>query len=132
VATFAAPHLVVASRSKDDSDPNFERLEENIERLESATDAKGRSIEINEVIQPRTRKVDGLPITPGYTNHYIANGGVVVPMYGIREDEVAIETLKNAYPGREVVGVRCEYIEIGGGAVHCITQQRPAGESMPP
>jgi agmatine deiminase len=132
VATFAAPHLVVASRSKDESDPNFDRLEENLARIESATDAKGRSIEIVEIVQPKAREVDGLPITPGYTNHYIANGGVIVPIYGIREDGVALETLKGAYPGREVVGVRCEYIEIGGGAVHCITQQRPAGDPMPP
>lgn len=132
VATFAGPHLVIASHTRDPSNPNFANLKENMDRLESATDAKGRSIEIIRMVQPRPRAVDGLPITPGYTNHYIANGGVVVPTYGIPEDEKAIEILRAAYPGREVVGVDCSYIEIGGGAVHCITQQRPSGEPLRP
>ena len=131
VAVFAGPHLVVVSHTKDESDPNFSSLEENISRLESATDAKGRSIEVVRIVHPRPRKVEGLPITPGYTNHYIANGGVIVPTYGISEDKIALEALKSVYPGREVVGVSCSYIEIGGGAVHCITQQQPSGETAP-
>jgi len=132
VATFAGPHLVVASLAKDRSDPNFANLEENLSRLESATDAKGRSIEIVRIVQPRPREVEGLPITPGYTNHYIANGGVVVPTYGIPEDDSALEILASVYPDHEVVAVRASYIEIGGGAVHCITQQRPVGDPARP
>jgi len=132
VACFAGPHLVLAAHTKDQSDPNFATLENNIARLEAATDAKGRSIEVIRVIQPRPREVEGISITPGYTNHYIANGGVVVPTYGIPEDKVALETLKSAYPGREVIGVNCSYIEIGGGAIHCITQQRADGTPAPP
>ncbi len=127
VAAFAGPHLVVASHTNDEKDPNFANLRENLARLESATDSKGRSLEIIRVIQPRPRSVDGLHITPGYTNHYVANGGVVVPIYGIPEDKEALETIRTAYPDRTVVGVNCCYIEIGGGAVHCITQQRPLG-----
>jgi agmatine deiminase len=128
VATFAGPHLVVAAHTKDDSDPNYHNLIENIETLETATDIRGRSFEVVRIVQPRPRKVEGIPITPGYTNHYIANGGVVVPTYGILEDKIAVETLRGLYPGREVAGVECSYIEIGGGAVHCITQQQPKGE----
>jgi agmatine deiminase len=132
VAGFVSPRVVLAAHTKDPSDPNFATLEDNIARLESATDAKGRSIEVIRMVQPRPREVDGFPITPGYTNHYIANGGVVVPMYGIPEDERAVGILRSAYPGREVVGVNCSYIEIGGGAVHCITQQRPTGVPASP
>jgi len=98
----------------------------------SATDAKGRPIEVIRIVQPAPRTIDGLPITPGYTNHYIANRGVVFPTYGIPEDEIARETLTRAHPGRTVVGVDSRYIEIGGGAVHCITQQRPVGSQMNP
>ena len=132
VATFAGPHLIVASCTRDQTNPNFPNLQENLERLESATDAKGRSIEVIRIVQPRPREVDGIHITPGYTNHYIANGGVVMPTYGIAEDRTAIDVLRRAYPGRVVVGVECSYIEIGGGAVHCITQQLPAGPPASP
>lgn len=132
VAGFAGPHLVLAAYTREPSDPNFTALKENVERLESATDAKGRSIEVVRLVQPRPREVEGMPITPGYTNHYIANRGVVVPTYGIPEDKIALDTLRSVYPDREVVGVDCSYIEIGGGAVHCITQQKPTGTSIPP
>lgn len=132
VACFAGPRLVIASRTKDESDPNFLALNENLARLSSATDAKGRSIEVVEIVQPRPREVEGIPITPGYTNHYVVNGGVIVPTYGISEDRTAIESLANAYPSLEVAGVNCVYVEIGGGAVHCITQQLPAGIRVTP
>ena len=132
VAGFAGPHLVIAAQTKDRSDPNFNTLTENIDRLESASDARGRSIEIVRLVQPKPREVEGIHITPGYTNHYVANGGVIVPTYGISEDKIALETLRSVYPGREVIGVRCSYIEIGGGAVHCITQQKPYGKAISP
>jgi agmatine deiminase len=132
VAGFAGPHLAIAACTKDPSDPNFYTLNENIERLESSTDAKGRSIEVIRLVQPRPREVDGIHITPGYTNHYIANDGVIVPTYGISEDRIALETLRSVYPRREVIGVDCSYIEIGGGAVHCITQQKPTGSPISP
>ena len=127
VACFAGPRLVLAAHTKDQSDPNFVTLKDNLERLECATDAKGRSIEVIRLVQPRPREVEGIPITPGFTNHYVANGGVVMPTYGIPEDRAALETLMNVYPSLEVMGVNCSYIEIGGGAIHCITQQMPAG-----
>jgi agmatine deiminase len=84
------------------------------------------------LVQPRPREVEGIHITPGYTNHYIANGGVIVPTYGILEDNIALETLRSAYSHHEVIGVDCSHIEIGGGAVHCITQQKPAGIPISP
>jgi len=66
-------------------------------------------------------------MTPGYVNHYFANGGLIVPAFGIPEDRKAIATLRTLHPDREVVGVYAAYLEIGGGSVHCITQQRPVG-----
>ena len=131
VAGFVGSHLVIAAHTKDRSDPNYATLEENLRRLESATDAKGRSIEVVRMIQAKPREVEGIYITPGHTNHYIANGGVVVPTYNVREDAIALQILRSVYPDKAVVGVDCSYIEIGGGAVHCITQQMPAGVTVP-
>lgn len=125
VACFASPRTVIAARTDDDSDPNYESLEENIATLESATDGKGRSIEVIEIVQPRPREFLGRRITPGYTNHYIANDGVVMQAFGIPEDRTAAKTLAAAYPGREVVVVEAPHLEIGGGGIHCITQQIP-------
>jgi agmatine deiminase len=130
VAGFAMPHVVLAAHTNDDSDPNYRNLEENFARLESATDAKGRPLEVVSMVQPSPMLVGGVPITPSYVNFYFANGAVVFPTYGIQEDDIARETLASLFPSREIVGVRCEHISIGGGDVHCITQQLPAGHIL--
>jgi agmatine deiminase len=132
VAGFAMPHVVLVAHTKDDSDPNYRNLDENMARLQSATDAKGRSMEIVKMVQPRPLMIGGIPVTPSYVNLYFANGAVIFPSYGIREDVLAYETLASLFPEREIVGVRCEHIGVGGGDVHCITQQLPAGEPLYP
>ena len=65
-----------------------------------------------------------------YINFYITNGGVVVPLYDDPADAPALETLQALIPERKVVGVsQGREILLGGGMVHCITQQLPSPKS---
>jgi agmatine deiminase len=41
-------------------------------------------------------------------------------------DEVAREILQRVYPDHQVVTVPGREILLGGGNIHCITQQQPA------
>ena len=132
IASFVSPKLAIAAYTEDKSDPNCDALRENMDRLLSSTDAKGRPIEIVKIKQPKEFDFLGHRMTPYYCNNYIANGGVVAPVFGIPGDEPALEILRSVYPGREVVGIKAGYLEIGGGAAHCITQQRPKGRTIPP
>ncbi len=61
-----------------------------------------------------------------YCNYYLANGQVLVPVYGVAADEAALEALVGLFPEREVRGLSARAIVRGGGALHCITQQQPA------
>lgn len=58
-------------------------------------------------------------------NFYIANGSVVMPAFGDPADETAREILQRLFPDREVVQIYSRDILIGGGNIHCITQQIP-------
>lgn len=60
-------------------------------------------------------------------NFYIANGGIVVPGFGDPNDAVAVEVLQRCFPDRRVVQVQSREVLLGGGNIHCITQQMPAG-----
>ena len=51
---------------------------------------------------------------------------VIVPGYGYDQDPAAVETFQRIFPEREVVQVSIGNIALGGGGVHCITQQQPA------
>lgn len=118
IAAFAKPGVVLLHQTPHRDDPNFKRLEDAKERLQAATDAKGRRF-----------KVIDLPLAEhvAHMNFYICNGGVVVPTENnARVDEPALEILRDTFPGREVVGVSGVVLSEGGGGVHCITQQVPA------
>jgi agmatine deiminase len=131
VAAFVRPSTVILASTDDTLDPNHEVMMANHSGLETMTDAKGRAIEVIDFPMPRKRDVAGNRIAPCYTNFYIANGGIVAPTFGDVNDETAIDLLKGLFPNREVVPVRSEHIGVGGGEVHCITQQIPmASESQ--
>ena len=64
-----------------------------------------------------------------YINFYVANRCVVMPLYDKRRDAAAIRTLQKLFPSRKVLGVATREVLLGGGNIHCITQQvpRPSG-----
>jgi agmatine deiminase len=61
-----------------------------------------------------------------YVNFYISNEAIIVPQFGVETDAKACETLRDLFPNHSVVGVQSREILIGGGNIHCITQQVPA------
>ena len=126
VCAFAAPGKVVVSLPDDPAHPDYARMRANRAVLEASTDAHGRKFEIVDV--PQTSFVDMADgqVEVSYLNYYLANGGVVVPVAGVPQDEDALKVIASAYPGRTVVGVHALAIAFGGGGVHCITQQIPA------
>jgi agmatine deiminase len=68
-------------------------------------------------------------LAASYVNFYIANKCVVMPLYDKRSDAQAMRALKRLFPTRSVLGVPTREVLLGGGNIHCITQQvpRPAG-----
>jgi agmatine deiminase len=133
VAQFAAPGVVLAQTVDDPADPNHEPLAENVERLRSAVDARGRRLQVIEIgVLPRTTVREASGVVP-YVNLYVANGVVVVPTCGDDPDRDAevLGRLASVYAGREVLGVPARMLAEGGGGVHCITQQVPFADPGP-
>jgi len=65
-----------------------------------------------------------------YVNFYICNGGIILPLFNDPVyDEMAEKKLKEIFPDRQVVGIYAREIILGGGNIHCITQQQPLGIS---
>ncbi|BFM05345.1 agmatine deiminase family protein [Halioxenophilus aromaticivorans] len=126
-ACFTKPGHILALSTSDPSDPNYEILQTNLEVLRNSTDAKGNSFEITTIEQPPSEWANGERLGKSYINFYIANGGVVMPCYGLNNyDSAALETVKGCFPDRKVVAVDCSVLVLGGGNIHCVTQQEPA------
>jgi agmatine deiminase len=143
VAAFVRPGVVALAWSEDPADWRREILAENLQRLERATDARGRRLEVHKIPLPEDvllteeeaagiDMVEGAqPLPPGfrqaatYVNCYLCNGGVIMPTFDDPKDDEAREALQGLFPGREVVPLPSHEIILAGGNVHCVTQQQP-------
>ena len=126
LARFVGPRTVVVAVEDDPADENFAPLRENLDRLKGAVDADGKSLGVVTLPMPRPLFHQGVRLPASYANFYIANGVVIVPTFNDPADRVALGTLAELFPGREVVGIHCVDLVWGLGTLHCMTQQEPA------
>jgi agmatine deiminase len=98
--------------------------------LRDCVDARGRKIEVHDVVEPDPQFVKGdLPgeeaaPAASYVNFYFANGGLVMPAFGDEAaDQRAFELMKSLVPERVVKQVAVNALPRTGGVLHCVTQQ---------
>jgi len=119
ICAFVAPGHVLLQTVADEADPNFAHARENAERLRAA------GLRVTELdVLPRVPH-EGPPTVVPYTNFYVCNGALIVPVADPETDGAALALLERLYPGREAVPVPGTTLAHGGGGVHCITQQVP-------
>jgi agmatine deiminase len=143
LACFTAPGQVALTWTEDRDDPQYEISHDALERLKAARDARGRRLTIHKIHQPGPlymtaaeaagvdARAGSRPRRPGdrlpasYVNFYVANKCVVMPLYDKRWDGAAKRKLERLFPTRRVIGVPTREVLLGGGNIHCITQQVP-------
>jgi agmatine deiminase len=143
LACFVKPGVVALHWTDDTRDPQHAVSSDALQRLEAARDARGRRISVVKLPMPGPleltaeeargilasenahRREAGMRLAASYVNFYIANRGIVMPLLDPRTDRLAASRIKRAFPGRQVVGVPAREILLGGGNIHCITQQVP-------
>ena len=130
LARFIGKSRVVCQSPAGDDDPNAGVLNAIARTLEAATDASGRKLEIIRIPSPGRVLDDTGAVAPAsHVNFVIANGIVVMPIYGTPTGEQAIQALQKAFPDRKVVGLPSRGVLgsglAGGGSFHCITREEP-------
>ncbi|SEJ74816.1 agmatine deiminase [Pseudomonas linyingensis] len=141
---FVRPGEVLLAWSDDERDPNWSRCRDALAVLEQARDAKGRALTVHRMPIPgplhaSAEECAGVDLVPGsqprdpsirlagsYVNFLIVNGGIVAPSFDDPCDAEAEAILQCLFPAHEVVMVPGREILLGGGNIHCITQQQPA------
>src|SRR6266545_3140898 len=114
---------IVEANSKDE---NYGFLQDNYERLKNARDQNGEKLSIATLPCPNPVYYEGARLPASYANFYIANEVVLVPVFDDPKDAEALEILQDLFPKRKVIGLRCNEVVAGLGALHCVTQQEPA------
>ncbi len=144
ICAFTAPAKVVLAWTDDTTDPQYAMSKACLDVLEQATDAKGRRIQVQKLPIPsqpicmteeecagldlwdgEPTRTAGERLAASYVNFYISNGAVLVPQFDDPMDAVAVSILADCFPTREIIPIAAREILIGGGNIHCITQQIP-------
>ncbi|QUJ70337.1 agmatine deiminase (plasmid) [Photobacterium sp. GJ3] len=137
-----APAEVVLSWCDDPDDPQYEISRRALAVLENSTDAQGRVIKVHKILIPgplflSESEAAGIDASEGmkreagerlggsYANFLMCNQKVFLPLLDSARDQQAIDILKAALPDYEIIGIPAREILLGGGNIHCITQQIP-------
>ena len=146
VCAYVGPAEVVLAWTEDENDPQYALSRASLDALEAATDAKGRHFTVHKLPIPAkpicvteeelqgyafeegedTREA-GERLAASYVNFYISNGGIILPQFGDENDAEAVRILGRLFPGRRVYPIPARSILVGGGNIHCVTQQIPRG-----
>jgi len=143
ICAFTKPGHVVLAWTDDEEDFQYPMSKSCLTILENEVDAKGRKINVHKLPLPKPVYIteaecgglDNMDFQPtrvgnerlaaSYVNFYISNGAIIMPGFGDDNDEVAKRTLEKLFPTRKVIQIYARDILIGGGNIHCITQQIP-------
>jgi agmatine deiminase len=139
---FARPGEVILHWTDDVNDPQYPRSQAAYEVLSKAVDAKGRKLKIHKILAPGPLfsteaessgviSGSGVPrpanerLAGSYVNFLITNQRIVFPLLDANTDAQAQQTLQAIFPDYQVIGVPAREVLLGGGNIHCITQQIP-------
>jgi len=142
---FVRPGEVVLTWCDEPDDPQYDISRAAFEVLAKAKDARGRALKIHKLLQPGPlymseteaagierspdckQRLAGERLAASYVNFYIANRHIVMPLLDPHTDRAAKATLAKLFSRRKILGVPAREILLGGGNIHCITQQQPKG-----
>ncbi|MDR3112098.1 MAG: agmatine deiminase [Elusimicrobiota bacterium] len=143
IACFVRPGVIALAWTDDTNDPQHELSKSCYEILSNETDANGQKLEIHKIPLPKPQiltkqestntafcstfqtKNSGYRLSASYVNYYVCNNAVIMPAFDDSSDKKAKEILQKLYPNRDIIQIYSREILLGGGNIHCITQQIP-------
>jgi agmatine deiminase len=126
ISRFINRSTIVTMIETNKDDDNYLPLKENADYLKKMTDQDGQLFEIIELPMPSPLITDGLRLPASYSNFYISNKYVLVPVFNDKNDDKVLSILQSLFKDREVIGIDCRDLIWGQGAIHCVTQQEIA------
>jgi len=128
IAAFAGPERILHAAAATPSDPNDRSFRENVAALRRALESGQPSIDVIEVPTPEPVRRDGIRLPYSYLNFSFLNDAVLLPAFGVPLDRWVRDQFRELFPDREIVSVEARPLYLGGGGIHCVTQQQPRAE----
>jgi agmatine deiminase len=125
LARFVNPNTIVCAYEDDPNDEDYPPLRENYQILTGSVDQDGKPLKVVKMPMPKVLDEEGFRLPASYTNFYIGNTKVLMPIFDHPNDKKALAILQEQFSTRKVVGIACKDLVYGFGTLHCISQQQP-------
>ncbi len=144
IACFVRPGVVALAWTTDRTDPQYKYSSEAYKVLKNETDAEGNPLTIIKVRLPKPmymsrqeaigirgsrsnakKREPNMRLAASYINYYQGKDFVILPAFGVPEDDLAYQQFTELYPDKKIVQINSREILLGGGNIHCITMQIP-------
>ena len=124
LARFCSETTIAYVACKDETDEHFSALDKMVKELRNFKTEDGDPYNLIPLPMPDALfDADGDRMPATYANFLIVNGGVLVPTYGVPQDELGLAQIKKAFPKRKIVGIDCQPLILQHGSLHCVTMQ---------
>ena len=140
IARFTSESTVLHNWTDETSDPRHRLLARIRQELQEVRTESGEPLTLVPLPLPRNgvHRITSAPrrkstlTDAAYSNYLVANGVVLVPVFGNVNDERAKAIIAEQFPDRQVIGIDAVAVTEDGGAIHCVTQQQPwvSGQSV--
>lgn len=128
LARFCSPNIIAYVKCTDKTDEHYDALQQMEVQLKSFTNSNNAPYQFIELPFPDAcYDADGMRLPATYANFSIVNNGILVPTYGVPQDNEALSVIQNIFPERKVIGVDCRPLIEQHGSLHCISMQYPKG-----
>jgi agmatine deiminase len=126
IACFLEPGKVLVEICPAVGTERYDNTQENLAAVTGKSDAAGRQLEVVVIEEAHEADRRNDIFANSYINFYIANGAIIMPGFGIDRDADARAQISGLFPNHEIVQINIADIAVGGGGIHCITQQQPS------
>ena len=127
VAAFTKPGHVLLQGCSNKNEDDYARMFINEKIARSSFSGRGEQLEVDVVPVLPFVEIDSGRVVVPYLNFYVGNNFVMIPVTGHDADHDMVQMIGEFFPGRDMVPLRIgRILAVGGGGIHCITQQVPA------
>lgn len=127
IARFAPGNRLVYTKCLDQTDEHFKDFAMLEKELKMARNANGKKYTLCPVPMPSAIYYDDERLPATYVNYLVLNEKVLVPIYDVQEDAVALEAIADAHPGYSIIAINCVPLIKQHGSLHCATMNYPKG-----
>lgn len=123
LARFCPENRICYMSCNNPEDEHYAPLQAMENELRAMKNARGEPYTLEALPFPEPIYSDGRRLSATYANFLITNQSVLVPVYGVTEDEEALAVINRCFPEREIVPINCRTLIEQNGSLHCITMQ---------